>query len=143
MHKNDVFTENSDFGSRAFHKIKRVGQNLKTPFFSRRKRVFLRYNEQRFSLRVRFLRARPEPVVSGQQEAGHEGVVTRCDDFSLRSSVAIPAGSFALHRKHSGRCSRPCTSIHFESIKFLLWMYANFLGISTYVPAFFTATYGS
>ena len=34
----------------------------------------------------------PDPVVSGQQEAGHEGVVTRCDDFSLRSSAAIPVG---------------------------------------------------
>ena len=49
-----------------------------------------------FSLWVHFSRARPEPVVSGQQEAGHEGVVTRCDDFSLRSSVAIPTGA-ALH----------------------------------------------
>ena len=43
-----------------------------------------------FLLQIHFPRTRPEPVVSGQQEAGHEGVVTRCDDFSLRSSVAIP-----------------------------------------------------
>ena len=54
--------------------------------------VFLRYNEHRFPLRAHFPREWLEPVVSGQQEAGHEGVVTRCDDFSLRSSVAIPAG---------------------------------------------------
>ena len=55
--------------------------------------VFLRYNEHRFPLRAHFPREWLEPVVSGQQEAGHEGVVTRCDDFSLRSSVAIPAGA--------------------------------------------------
>ena len=30
--------------------------------------------------------------VSGQQEVGHEGVITGCDGFSLRSSIADPQG---------------------------------------------------
>ena len=30
--------------------------------------------------------------VSGQQDAGHKGVVTRCDDLSLCSLYAFPAG---------------------------------------------------
>ncbi|GAB0170427.1 hypothetical protein LSPCS325_38640 [Lysinibacillus sp. CTST325] len=28
--------------------------------------------------------------VSGQHDVGHEGVITGCDDFSLRSSIADP-----------------------------------------------------
>ncbi|MCL1702159.1 hypothetical protein [Lysinibacillus sp. Bpr_S20] len=28
----------------------------------------------------------------GQQDVGHEGVITGCDDFSLRSSIANPQG---------------------------------------------------
>ncbi|GAB0171411.1 hypothetical protein LSPCS325_48480 [Lysinibacillus sp. CTST325] len=28
----------------------------------------------------------------GQQDVGHEGVSTGCDDFSLRSSIADPQG---------------------------------------------------
>ncbi|GAB0170261.1 hypothetical protein LSPCS325_36980 [Lysinibacillus sp. CTST325] len=30
--------------------------------------------------------------VSGQHDVGHEGVITGCDDFSLRSSIADPQG---------------------------------------------------
>ncbi|MEQ6357190.1 hypothetical protein ABNX05_21395 [Lysinibacillus sp. M3] len=30
--------------------------------------------------------------VSGQHDVGHEGVITGCDDFSLRSSIANPKG---------------------------------------------------
>jgi len=30
--------------------------------------------------------------VSGQHEVGHEGVITGCDGFSLRSSIADPQG---------------------------------------------------
>ena len=65
------------------------------------------------------LRVRPEPVVSGQQEAGHEGVVTRCDDFSLLSSVAIPTGAApALQSILKPSCSHyGCTLIF---LKFLL-----------------------
>ncbi|GAB0171282.1 hypothetical protein LSPCS325_47190 [Lysinibacillus sp. CTST325] len=28
----------------------------------------------------------------GQQDVGHEGVITGCDGFSLRSSIANPQG---------------------------------------------------
>ncbi|MGE7914712.1 hypothetical protein [Lysinibacillus xylanilyticus] len=28
----------------------------------------------------------------GQQDVGHEGVITGCDGFSLRSSIADPQG---------------------------------------------------
>jgi len=28
----------------------------------------------------------------GQQDVGHEGVITGCDDFSLRSPIADPQG---------------------------------------------------
>ncbi|GAB0169628.1 hypothetical protein LSPCS325_30650 [Lysinibacillus sp. CTST325] len=28
----------------------------------------------------------------GQHDVGHEGVITGCDDFSLRSSIAYPQG---------------------------------------------------
>ncbi|MEY9970864.1 hypothetical protein ABH966_001228 [Lysinibacillus sp. RC46] len=30
--------------------------------------------------------------VSGQHDVGHEGVITGCDAFSLRSSIADPQG---------------------------------------------------
>ncbi|MEY9974945.1 hypothetical protein ABH966_005362 [Lysinibacillus sp. RC46] len=30
--------------------------------------------------------------VSGQHDVGHEGVITGCDGFSLRSSIANPRG---------------------------------------------------
>jgi len=30
--------------------------------------------------------------VSGQHDVGHEGVITGCDEFSLRSSIANPQG---------------------------------------------------
>ncbi|MFJ8100114.1 hypothetical protein [Lysinibacillus sp. NPDC096212] len=30
--------------------------------------------------------------VSGQHDVGHEGVITGCDGFSLRSSIADPQG---------------------------------------------------
>ncbi|MFB7158550.1 hypothetical protein [Lysinibacillus sp. NPDC056232] len=30
--------------------------------------------------------------VSGQHDVGHEGVITGCDGFSLRSSIANPQG---------------------------------------------------
>jgi len=36
----------------------------------------------------RFARSR----VSGQHDVGHEGVITGCDAFSLRSSIADPQG---------------------------------------------------
>ncbi|MFJ8100560.1 hypothetical protein [Lysinibacillus sp. NPDC096212] len=39
----------------------------------------------------RFTRA-ARSRVSGQHEVGHEGVITGCDGFSLRSSIADPQG---------------------------------------------------
>ncbi|GAB0169994.1 hypothetical protein LSPCS325_34310 [Lysinibacillus sp. CTST325] len=39
----------------------------------------------------RFTR-RARSRVSGQHDVGHEGVITGCDDFSLRSSIANPQG---------------------------------------------------
>ncbi|MFJ6265261.1 hypothetical protein [Lysinibacillus xylanilyticus] len=35
--------------------------------------------------------------VSGQQDVGHEGVITGRDGFSLRSSIADPQGVASLH----------------------------------------------
>jgi len=33
----------------------------------------------------------------GQQDVGHEGVITGCDGLSLRSSIANPQGVASLH----------------------------------------------
>ncbi|MFB7158148.1 hypothetical protein [Lysinibacillus sp. NPDC056232] len=49
--------------------------------------------------------------VSGQHDVGHEGVITGCDGFSLRSSIADPRGvaqpplqSTYLHRVRFNKC---------------------------------------
>ncbi|MGE7689317.1 hypothetical protein ACQKMI_08905 [Lysinibacillus sp. NPDC097214] len=39
-----------------------------------------------------FVPLRARSRVSGQQDVGHEGVITGCDGFSLRSSIADPQG---------------------------------------------------
>ncbi|MFB7155341.1 hypothetical protein [Lysinibacillus sp. NPDC056232] len=46
--------------------------------------------------------------VSGQHDVGHEGVITGCDGFSLRSSIANPQGV-----AHS-----PLQSTYLHSIRF-------------------------
>ncbi|MGE7787802.1 hypothetical protein [Lysinibacillus sp. NPDC096259] len=49
----------------------------------------------RFRAEQSFLGASDEPLrcrVSGQHDVGHEGVITGCDAFSLRSSIADPLG---------------------------------------------------
>ncbi|MCL1698052.1 MULTISPECIES: hypothetical protein, partial [unclassified Lysinibacillus] len=47
-----------------------------------------RYVSTTLSHRKHPLRSR----VSGQHDVGHEGVITGCDGFSLRSSIANPQG---------------------------------------------------
>ncbi|MFJ5562582.1 hypothetical protein [Lysinibacillus xylanilyticus] len=58
----------------------------------------------------RFTRA-ARSRVSGQHDVGHEGVITGCDGFSLRSSIANPQGvaqsplqSTYLHSICSTKC---------------------------------------
>ncbi|WP_460014581.1 hypothetical protein [Lysinibacillus sp. CTST325] len=49
----------------------------------------------RFRAEQSFLGASDEPLrcrVSGQHDVGHEGVITGCDAFSLRSTIADPQG---------------------------------------------------
>jgi len=49
-----------------------------------------------------FLGAFDEPFrfrVSGQYDVGHEGVITGCDAFSLRSSIADPQGVAQSERR--------------------------------------------
>jgi len=50
----------------------------------------------RFRTEQSFLGASDKPLrcrVSGQHDVGHEGVITECDGFSLRSSIADPQGA--------------------------------------------------
>ena len=61
-------------------------------------------------------------------------------DLNLKEVGATSKTTIFFEEKNGGffrygRRSRPCTSINFENIKFLLWGYADFLEISTYVPA--------
>jgi len=44
--------------------------------------------------------------LSGQHDVGHEGVITRCDGFSLRSSIANPQGVAQSERRSTYLHSR-------------------------------------
>jgi len=59
--------------------------------------------------------------VSGQQDVGHEGVITGRDAFSLRSSISlIPKESPSLHFNQPLHlaCPLPCTQIYRDKKNF-------------------------